>query len=221
MKILVVDDDKGVRRFLKKALTSECFEVDLAEDGESGLFLSLTNDYDLIILDYVLPKKNGKLVCEAIRSDGKKVPIIMLSAISEPLNKTEVLNCGADDYLTKPFSFEELVARIRAVLRRSSNILQQNLTIGNIEMDFTKQLVFLDGKEIYLTVKEFMILSLLARSEGSIVTRAYLLEKVWDMNADPFSNTVEVHISNLRKKIETNGYKIIKTIPGRGYRLSA
>ncbi|MFA4995617.1 MAG: response regulator transcription factor [Patescibacteria group bacterium] len=220
MKILLIDDDESIRNFLKSALESECFEVDLAEDGEKGSFLSRTNDYDVIICDYSLPKKNGQQICEEIRKDEKDTPILMLSVEGESQMKADLLNIGADDYLTKPFSLEELLARVRALLRRPNQIKNDILKIDDLIIDTKKHLVKRGEKEIYLTMKEFMLLEYLMRSRGAVQSRAIILEHVWDMNADLFSNTIEAHISNLRRKIDTKGKnKLIHTIPGRGYKI--
>lgn len=221
MKLLVIDDDKGIGNYLKKAFNAQNFETDVSCDGEEGCFLALTNNYDLIVLDYNLPGKNGKEICREIRAEGVTVPIIMLSVLTEPFTKADMLNLGADDYLTKPFSFEELLARIKAVARRSGDIKPNNIKIDDLEIDSQKMVVSRAGVEIYLTVKEFMLLELLAKNCCSVVTRAIITEKIWDYSADPFSNTVEVHISNLRKKINKKGLKkLIQTVPGRGYKIS-
>lgn len=222
MRILLIDDDKAIRGFLKSALESECFEVDAAEDGEKGSFLGRTNDYDAIICDYSLPKKNGLQICEEIRKDGKDTPILMLSVEGESHTKAELLNIGADDYLTKPFSLEELLARVRALMRRPNQIKNDILKIDDLIVDTKRHLVHRGEKEIYLTMKEFMLLEYLMRSRGTVQSRAIILEHVWDMNADLFSNTIEAHISNLRRKIDTKGKaKLIHTIPGRGYKIDA
>jgi len=220
MKILIVDDDIQIANFLKKALKNESFEVDVANDGDRGSFLARTNDYDIIVLDNAMPKKDGKTVCKEIRNDGVHIPILMLSVLSGPGLKAELLNAGADDYLTKPFSFEELVARIRALLRRSKDITKEIISIDNLEIDTKKQTVKRGGREIYLTLKEFMLLEYLMQHKGAVVSRGMILEHVWDMNADPFSNTIEAHVSNLRKKIDISGEKpLISTVSGRGYKI--
>lgn len=221
MKILIIDDDKGIVNSLKSALENECFEVDVAYDGNKGSFLARTNEYDLIVLDYALPEKDGRRVCLEIRKDQINTPILLLSVQFEPETKADLLNCGADDYLTKPFSLKELIARIRALLRRPSEVKQELLQADDLIMDIKKQLVKRGVEEIYLTLKEFMLLECLLKNKGSVVTRGTLFEHVWDMNSDPFSNTIEAHISNLRKKIDLPGKKkLIETIPGRGYKIA-
>ncbi len=221
MRVLVVEDEEGIAKFLKAGLESEYFAVDFANDGEQGSYLARTNDYDIIILDNMLPKKNGAEVCDDIRKDGKNTPIIMLSARAEMSIKVELLNKGADDYLTKPFSLEELLARIRALLRRPSHFSSEILEIDTLVLDTKKHLVTRNGKEIYLTRKEFMLLEYLLRNKGNVVSRGMILEHVWDINVDPFSNTVESHILNIRKKINEGKCKnLIHTVPGIGYKIA-
>ena len=220
MRILLIEDDKEIIDFLKRSLEAENFVVDTAEDGEKGSFEARTNDYDLIILDVNLPKKGGGYVCKEIRSKGKNTPILMLSVDSEVDTKVKCLNDGADDYLSKPFSFEELLARIKALLRRPKEVANEILKIDDLVLDKNRQVVTRANKEIYLTRKEFALLEYLMKNQGRVMSRAMIMEHVWDINADPFSNTVEMHIFNLRKKIDGNSKKkIIHTMPGRGYRI--
>lgn len=219
MKILVIDDNLSIRNILKLALEQKSFAVDLAEDGEKGSFLARTNDYDLIILDNVLPQKNGGYVCKEIRDYGKFTPILMLSEKSDVLTKIELLDLGADDYMTKPFSFEELFARIRTILRRPDRIDADKIIAHDLVLDKIRQTLFKDNKEILLTKKEYGLIELLMTKQNIILTRAQILEKVWDINRDPFSNTIETHILNLRRKIGDKNKKIIESIPSRGYRL--
>jgi len=220
MRILIVEDDQEIRNFLKSSLEEECYTVDLAPDGEKGSFMGRTNDYDLCILDLIMPEKNGNEVCKEIREAGKKYPILVLSVQSEIPTKIELFNMGADDYLTKPYSLEELLARIRALLRRPREIENEILEIENLQLDSKKHLVTRNKKEIYLTRKEFMLLEYLLKNKSLVMSRAKIMEHVWDINADPFSNTIESHILSLRKKIDIKGKpKLIHTIPGRGYKL--
>lgn len=220
MKILVVEDEKEIRELLKKTLEAECFAVDEAEDGELGLKMAQVNYYDLIILDNMMPKKDGLEVCRELRLDGKAVPILMLSVKSEAITKSILLNTGADDYMTKPYSVDELIARIRALLRRPKVINSEILKISDLEIDVKRQVVKRAGQEIYLTRKEFMLLEFLLRNRGEVQSRGVIMEHVWDMNADPFSNTIESHVLSLRKKIDTDKKnKIISTVPGRGYKI--
>lgn len=222
MRILIIEDEEGIAKFLQAGLESEYFAVDVAEDGERGSYLGRTNDYDIIVLDNMLPKKDGAQVCDEIRKAGKTIPIIMLSARAELGVKVELLNKGADDYLTKPFSFEELLARIRALLRRPIALSSEILTVNDLIMDTKQHITKRNDKEIYLTKKEFMLLELLMKKQGSVVSRGAIMEHVWDMNVDPFSNTIESHILNLRKKIATKGKKdLISTLPGIGYKIDS
>lgn len=220
MKILVIEDEQDIRDFLKVSLDAEMFSVDVAADGETGAHLARTNDYDLVILDNVLPKKSGAEVCKELRDNGKTMPIIMLSVQSEPLQKIDLLNMGADDYVTKPFTFGELLARIRAVLRRPKELEGETLEMADLSIDVARHKVFRGEEEIYLTRKEFEILEYLMRHRGNVVSRGVLIEHIWDMHVDPFSNTIETHILNLRRKIDKpTRQKLIQTVPGRGYKV--
>lgn len=220
MRILVIDDEKEICQFLKKSLEDELFAVDVAYDGEEGSFLARTNDYDLVVLDISLPKKAGSIVCREIRETGKTTPIIMLTASAETASKIEFFKKGVDDYLTKPFSFEELLARIKAILRRSHKIENNVFRIGNLVFDKEKNNVFRGEKEIRLTRKEYMLLEYLMKNAGKVLSRGMIMEHVWDISCDPFSNTVEAHVHNLRRKINIVGEKeLIKTISGRGYKI--
>lgn len=220
MKLLLVDDQAEILSYLKKSFEEACFVVDTASDGEQGSYLARTNHYDLIILDNSMPLKNGEEVVREIRADGIGTAIIMLSVRSETSAKIGLLNLGVDDYVTKPFSFEELHARVNALLRRPNIIKQKILTTDDLILDTSKQIVTRGDKEIYLTKKEFMFLEYLLQNRGSVLSRSMILEHVWDMNADPFSNTIESHILSLRKKIDSNREnKLIVTIPGRGYKI--
>ena len=220
MKILVVEDEKEIRNYIKSSLEAECFVVDTAADGERGAYLAKINDYDLITLDNVMPKKTGMEVCKEIRAGGKNTPILILSVKSETTTKVDLLNAGADDYLTKPFSIDELLARIRALLRRPKEIEEDILKIDNLELDINKHIVRRGGKDIYLTRKEFAFLEYLMKNKGNMLSRGMIMEHVWDMSVDPFSNTIEAHIMSLRKKIDQPGMKkLIHTVQGRGYKI--
>ncbi len=215
-----MEDEKEILSFLKKSLEAEHFVVDAAKDGEKGSYLARTNDYDLIVLDNVMPKKNGLEVCKDIRRDGKSVPILILSVKTETTTKVDLLNAGADDYLTKPFSLDELLARIKALLRRPKQIENEILQIDDLILDSNKSTVRRGNQEIYLTRKEFILLQYLMKNQGIVLSRSMIMEHVWDMSADPFSNTIESHILSLRKKIDAKGKKkLIHTISGRGYKL--
>jgi len=221
MRLLIVEDEKDIAFFLKKSLKAECFVVDAAACGEKGLVMAQTNEYDIIILDYLLPRYNGLEICQHLRQDGKNVPIIILSVKSSPADKTELLNAGADDYLAKPFSFEELLARIRALLRRPTAIEEEVLQVDDLVLDSRRHTVSRNKCEIYLTRKEFALLEYLMKNRGTVLSRAMILEHVWDMNADPFSYTIEAHIRSLRRKLNTapDKRKLIHTVSGRGYKI--
>ena len=221
MKILIIEDEAEIAKNLKTNLEIEFFAVDMAADGEIGLFMALTNEYDLVILDNTLPRKSGVEVCREIRLHKKDLPIIILSVISETEKKIELLETGADDYLTKPFSFQELLARIRAVLRRPKRMQDEILSIDDLEIDLRKNIVKRAGEEIHLTRKQFMLLEYLMRHPGAVVTRSMLMEHVWETDVDPFSNTIETHILSLRRKIKNkdNQPELIHTVAGRGYKI--
>jgi len=219
MRILIIEDEAEIRDFLRTGLEAEMFAVDVAADGERGLFLSRSNDYDLVILDYVLPKLNGRQVLEAIRRDKPHLPIIILTVRSELEIKKTLYALGADDYLTKPFLFQELKLRIRALLRRPPALPSQILKVDNLSLDLNQQTVKRGGQEIYLTRKEFMLLEYLMRERGRVLTRGMILEHAWDLNSDPFSNSLETHIASLRKKLRAGGKDLIHTFHGRGYKL--
>jgi DNA-binding response OmpR family regulator len=221
MRILIIEDDKKIRNILKKGLENEFFAVDCAEEGKKGMEMALYNEYDVIILDNVLPFKKGIDICKDLRKAEKTVPILMLSVQSDTSTKVELLSAGADDYLTKPFSFEEVLARIRALLRRPKKIKSDILKFDNLIMDLKKYLIKRGREKINLTKKEFMLLEYFLRNKNTVLSRGMILEHVWDMNADPFSNTIESHILSLRKKINLKGMrKLVYTVPGRGYRIS-
>ncbi|HTH92980.1 MAG TPA: response regulator transcription factor [Candidatus Paceibacterota bacterium] len=219
MRILLIEDDSDMQDFLKGRLKERGFAVDTADTGTRGIFLAKTNEYDVIILDYGLPEKNGFVVCQEIRKDST-VPIIMLSVSDSPDFKTRGLTIGADDYVSKPFSFEELYARIQAILRRPQTMQSHIFTIDDLVLDSTKQNVTRAGKVINLTRKEFALLEYLLKHKGNVVTRGMLMEHIWDTELDPFSNTIETHILNLRKKIENpEKPKLIHSVSGRGYKI--
>lgn len=220
MKILLVEDNVSIRNVLRLGLEGEAFAVDEAEDGEQGSYLARTNKYDLILLDNVLPKKMAKQVCTEIREQNIFTPILLLSAKSDTVSKVELLKAGADDYVTKPFSFEELKARIKTLLRRPHKIESVILKSGNLILNKDTHEVTKSGKRLNLTRKEFGLLELLMSNAGNVITRADMIEHVWDINADPFSNTVEAHILNLRRKIGDNHKRLIRNIPGRGYKIA-
>ena len=218
MRILIVEDEARLSHFIKKGLVEQGFAVDQAFDGEEGLYLAKEETYDLAILDIMLPKLSGIELCQKLREMKKETPVLMLTSKSEIEDKIEGLNSGADDYLTKPFVFEELKARINALLRRSYRQTSNNLTLADLDIDPVKHTVSRAGKPIKLTPKEFAILEILLRRQYEVVTRTQIIEHVWDYNFDSLSNVVDVFMGTLRKKID-KGYKIslIHTLHGVGY----
>lgn len=220
MKILIIEDDCSIRNVLRLSLETKGFVIDEAEDGETGSYLARTNFYDVILLDNVLPKKMGGHICKDIRDSGKATPIIILSGKQEVLTKINLLNIGADDYITKPFSFDELLARINAVLRRPSDLKHNVLKIKDLEVNFSAQTIKKNNKDIYLTRKEFSLLEFLTNHKNTVVSRGQILEHVWDMSIDPFSNTIETHIMNLRHKLKDTKRMLISSVPGRGYKFN-
>jgi DNA-binding response OmpR family regulator len=218
MRILVVEDEKRLAEFIKNGLLEQKYSVDVAHDGENAEFLARTNDYDLIILDILLPKKNGWEVCDSLRTAGVDIPILMLSALSEVSDKIRGLDKGADDYLAKPFVIAELVARVKALLRRSHQISQSVIRINGLELDISSRKVRRSGEDIQLTNKEFALLEYLIMNKNKLVTRTMISEHVWDIHFDAGSNIIDVIINYLRKKIEKEGEsKLIHTIRGAGY----
>lgn len=221
MRILVVEDERRLAQIIKKGLTEEGFAVDVANNGEEGKFLAESEDYDLIILDLMLPKIDGLTVLKDLRRKNIKTPVLLLTAKSTPEEKAEGLNSGADDYLTKPFSFIELRARIHALIRRSKNDPSPTLKIADLELDPTKHKVTRNGKTISLTPKEFSVLELLLRHKDEVVTRTMIIEHVWDYNFESLSNVIDVFIAGIRRKIDKDQkIKLIRTLHGVGYKVS-
>lgn len=221
MRILLVEDERNVAAFIKKGLEEEYYSVDIAEDGSEGLLMALSNDYDLIILDIMLPGINGVEICKRIREKDRRVPILMLTAVDSVESKVRGLESGADDYLTKPFAFSELLARIKALLRRVPDTINE-LTIGDLRMELLSRRVYRGNREITLTPKEFSLLEYLLRNSGRVLSRTQIIENVWGYNFDPGSNVVDVHIKFLREKIDSGSERrLIHTIRGAGYILKA
>ncbi len=218
MKILIIEDEKAVADNLKVGLEQHRFMIDIAYNGQDGYRLIEDYDYDIIILDLMLPDMAGEDLCRRIRKEKTESFILMLTAKKQVENIVEGLNCGADDYLTKPFEFSELLARIRTLLRRTSKNKENILKISDLKMDLDKEQVFIRDKEIKLTKKEFMILEYLLRYKGQLVSRNQILEHAWDRNVDIFTNIVDTHIKNLRRKLGKSG-RFVKTIYGLGYRI--
>ncbi len=221
MRILILEDEHRLSNNIKKGLTEDGYAVDQAFDGEEGEYLAESESYDLIILDLMLPKLDGVTVCKNLRIKGIRTPILMLTAKTKLEEKVQGLDAGADDYLTKPFAFEELKSRIRSLLRRSYNQPEPDLSIDNLTVDPKKHFVKRGEKEIKLTPKEFSILEFLLRHKDELVTRTQITEHVWDYNFDSMSNVVDVFLNTLRKKIDTGfDTKLIHTIHGVGYKIS-
>ncbi len=218
MKLLIIEDEKQVADNLKEGLEQHNYTVDIAYNGKEGQQLAREYDYDIIILDLMLPDIDGEDLCRKLRDEGNKSFIIMLTAKKQLDNIIKGLDCGADDYLTKPFEFSELLARMRALLRRSSEHKTNILSVIDITLSTEKEEVKIGGSEVRLTRKEYMILEYLLRNKGQLISRNQLLEHAWDRNVDIFTNVVDSHIKNLRKKLGKSG-KIIKTIYGSGYRI--
>ena len=221
MKILVVEDNRKVASFVEKGLREEGYAVDVAYDGVDGTMKVHVYDYDLLILDIMLPGKSGYEIVRDLRSYEIAVPILLLTARDSTEDLVRGLDLGADDYLTKPFSFDELLARVRALLRRGGAARTEQLIYADLELDRIRHLAFRGGKKLNLTPKEFQLLEYLLLRPEEIVRRTELLEKVWDLHFDPMSNVVDVHVANLRHKLR-EGYQppLIHTLRGVGYVLS-
>lgn len=223
MKILIVEDQENLGNLIKDGLENEGFTADLVSDGEQAQtrIELCSNEYSLVLLDIMLPKKNGLEVCRAIRKNGINTPILMLTAKDSHEDIINGLNAGADDYLPKPFSFNVLIARIRAILRRPTEALPPVLKIKNITLDPVKKVVLRGKTEIKLTVKEFSLLEHLMRHPNQVINRDQLVSSLWDFSNESFSNTVDVHITNLRKKLDNEKTHLIKTVHGLGYRIDS
>lgn len=218
MRILLAEDDKRIASFLRKGLRESAYAVDLAADGEEALYLASINTYDLYILDVNLPAKNGFEICRELRAGGKMEPIMMLTARDELEDKISGLDSGADDYLTKPFEFKELLARLRALLRRRSEVRPALIETGDLRIDTASQTVRRAGKKVELTAKEYALLEYLGLNKGRVVGREEISDHVWDERYDPFSNLIEVYIKRLRSKMD-EGFtrQLIHTRRGAGY----
>jgi two-component system OmpR family response regulator len=224
MKLLLIEDEVEIANFLIRGLKYEGYKIDHTIEGKEALNKIMQDSYDIIILDLRLPDMNGEEVLKKIRNQKNITPVIILTAMSDMEIKTKLLNAGADDYLVKPFSFAELLARIKALLRRSKNRVEpsETLAVGNLQLIPNMRMVKRKDKEIKLRLKEYSLLEYLMRNPDTVVTRNTLLENVWDYNARIFSNTIDSHVSSLRKKIN-EGFKdeLIETIHGVGYILKS
>jgi two-component system OmpR family response regulator len=221
MRVLVVEDDNETAQFVQKGLSEAGYMVECANDGSTGMFMAIEQDFDLIIMDRMLPKVDGLTIIQTLRSSGKKTPILILSAMHQVDERVKGLKAGGDDYLVKPFAFSELQARVEVLARRKGGVAEQtSLRVGELEMQFLTRKVLRSGKEIPLQNREFMLLEYLMRHAGQVVTRTMLLENVWDFHFDPQTNVIDVQMSRLRQKIDKGFDKqMIKTVRGAGYRL--
>ncbi len=218
--MLIADDDATVRESLRRAFEEERIVVDIATDGERASYLGRINEYDIAIIDLIMPNKDGCTVCSDLRHRGRTFPILVLSVNATTEQKVRLLNVGADDYMTKPFSFREISARVKALTRRPQPIEPDVLEVGDLRVDTAQQKVTRGKRDIYLTRKEFSLLEFLMRRHGQVISRGSIMEHIWNADADPFSNTIEAHILNIRKKIsDTKRNRLVHTVPGRGYKV--
>ena len=222
MRILLVEDEPDAAQMLAKGLREQSYAVDVATDGEAAVYQAGVNDYDLVILDVMLPLKDGFQVCRELRAEGLTFPILMLTARDAPPDRVAGLDMGADDYLTKPFDFHELLARLRALLRRGPALRPETVEVADLSIDMRARRVRRGGRQIELTAKEYALLEYLARRAGEVVSRAEIAEHVWEENFDPFSNLIEVYVQRLRRKIdEGHAPKLLRTRRGEGYVLAS
>jgi DNA-binding response OmpR family regulator len=222
MRVFLVEDDDEVRTFIHRGLVQDGFSVDMAADGHEAFQRALDEPYDLMILDVIIPRMDGLEVLSRLRKEGSRFPVLILSAKDGVEDRVRGLNCGADDYLVKPFSFAELSARVRALLRRHAHIEQPCVQLGELRINFASHSVTRQGRAISLTPKEFSLLEYLVRNRDAVVTRTMIAEHVWDQHFDNFGNTIDVYIRYLRAKLEDgSGLKLIHTVRGVGYTFSA
>jgi DNA-binding response OmpR family regulator len=220
MRLLVIEDDSRLASLLARTLREEHYAVDVAEDGQEGEWLAFENPYDLIVMDLMLPRKSGLQILKSLRDNGSAVPVLILTAKDTKQDVVAGLDAGGDDYLTKPFSLEELLARVRALLRRPASKPIMTLSIGPLRVDTTRKEVWHGEIKLDLTAREFALTEYLARQAGQVVSRASLAEHVWDASIDPMSNVVDVYIGYLRNKIDKPfGTRLVKTVRGHGYML--
>lgn len=218
MKILVIEDDKKILSFLKKGFKEHGFAVDCAQDGKDGYFLAKDQKYDCIVLDIMLPALNGYDLIQRLRSENNKTPVIFLTAKDSVQDRVKGLELGGDDYMIKPFAFSELLARVRAIMRREKEQDSTSFSAGDLVVDTVKRTAIRNGQKINLTPTEFTIIQYLIERKGEVVTKTMLLENVWGYFFDSYTNVIDVHITNLRKKIDSEGYKsLIHTVRGVGY----
>jgi two-component system OmpR family response regulator len=218
MRLLVIEDEPDLRRTLARALTDEHFAVDTSGDGEDGLFRALNVDYDAIVLDLMLPRRSGEEVLDGLRQAGRTTPVILLTARDLSRDRVAGLNRGADDYLTKPFLIEELVARLRALIRRASRDPSPSVQVGDLRINLTARRVYRHDEEIELTGREYSILELLVRRRGDVVARSVLTDHLYSDDSELMSNAIDVHVASLRRKL---GAAVIQTRRGLGYLIDA
>ena len=222
MRILLVEDESRVAGFIAKGLREQAYAVDISSDGEQALYQAAVNQYDIVILDVMLPVKDGHAVCRELRGSGCRTPILMLTARGAVDDRVEGLDSGADDYLAKPFDFKELLARLRALLRRSAGLRPQVARVADLTLNTASHAVTRAGKPVSLTAKEYALIEFLVLNQGRVVGREQIGQHVWDENFDPFSNVIDVYIKRLRSKLDTGvGRRLIHTRRGEGYILSA
>ena len=222
MRVLLVEDDPRIARFVAKGLREQSYAVDAVASGEEALYLAAINSYDVAILDVMIPGPDGFAVCRELRKSGQRLPVLMLTARDGVEDRITGLDHGADDYLTKPFEFRELLARLRALLRRSGELRPAKITVADLVLDTAAQSVSRGARVIPLTAKEYALLEFLARNAGRVVGRAEIAEHVWDETFDPFSNLIEVYVNRVRRKIDADSRKpLLQTRRGAGYLLSS
>ena len=216
-----MEDEPKVAGFIARGLREQTYAVDVAGDGAEGLYCARTGQYDLVILDVLLPALDGYTVCRQLRAGGLRMPILMLTARDSVDDRVAGLDCGADDYLTKPFDFKELLARLRALLRRSADLRPETLRVADLVVDTARHTAARNGRPVSLTAKEYALLEFLVLNQDRVVGREQIAQHVWDENFDAFSNTIDVHIKRLRAKIDCGGgVRLIHTRRGEGYLLS-
>jgi two-component system copper resistance phosphate regulon response regulator CusR len=222
MRILLVEDEPDAAQMLAKGLREKSYAVDVVMDGATAVYQASVNDYDLVILDVMLPLKDGFEVCRELRAEGLTFPILMLTARDAPPDRVAGLDTGADDYLIKPFDFHELLARLRALLRRGPMLRPDTINIADLVIDTRARQIRRGGRQIELTAKEYALLEYMARRAGEVVSRAEIAEHVWEENFDPFSNLIEVYVQRLRRKIdESREPRLLRTRRGEGYMLAS
>jgi two-component system, OmpR family, copper resistance phosphate regulon response regulator CusR len=221
MRILVIEDEKKIASFIERGLKEEHYAVDVAENGEDGLHLATVNDYNLVVLDIMLPGRDGIFICRELRKKGLKTPVLMLTARDAVEDKVSGLDSGADDYMTKPFAFEEFLARVRSLLRRGTHQPTNLLRVADLEINQLSHKVRRGEADIPLSSKEYSLLEFLALHKNEVVTRTMIAEQVWNEDFDSFTNVIDVHIKHLRDKVDKNyAVSLIHTIRGSGYMLS-